>query len=147
MKYFLALDFPINEIIPRGLYALEFLEGLFGTKFMRNVGVKLNAYSLKRNFGEYNIFKEIGFDIFADEKIFHGADTGYRIIDELKAELDVDYVSVAALLGQKILREYVEKARKQNVKIISFTIHTKIPEKDAEEMHNRKGFGNDLCSG
>lgn len=137
-RYFLALDYPSGEIIPRGIAALDFLEKEFGSKFVRKkVGVKLNDYSLRKGFERFSIFKERGCEIFADVKIFHGAYTGYRIIEEIKKVLPIDYVTVATQLGIAILSDYVRMAKKDNIKIIGFTAHTKISAEEIKKIHNQ----------
>jgi len=138
-KYFLALDYPKDEIIPKGIEAIDFIEKEFGSEFVKKkIGVKLNDYSLRKDFAKFSAFKERGCEIFADVKIFHGANTGYKIIEEIKKELPVDYVTVATQLGRKILGEYVERAKSDNIKIIGFTAHTKIPAEQIREIHNQE---------
>ena len=138
-RYFLALDYPKDEIIPKGIEAIDFLEKEFGSEFVKKkVGVKLNDYSLRKDFARFSTFKERGCEIFADVKIFHGANTGYKIIEEIKKGLPIDYVTVATQLGRKILEEYVQKAKSDNIKIIGFTAHTKIPAEQIREIHNQK---------
>ena len=86
-------------------------------------------------------FPANGYDIFADMKIAHGADTGSRILSRMSTvnpglRLPIRYVTVSAGLGAKILREYVRAAQEYAMDVIAFTAHTKIPESEARQMYN-----------
>lgn len=137
-KYFLGLDLPNNEILPVGTDALNFIEKSYGTDFLTGkVGVKINDRDLRGGHEKFREFKDRGCDIFGDIKIHHGANTGYPIIENVGKELPLDYVTVYAGLGEKILKEYIERGEGDGVKIIGFTVHTKIPPKDVGNIYNQ----------
>lgn len=136
--YFLGLDYPIDQIVPVGMGALDFLKSEFGDALSSKMGVKINDYALRRDFGKYKAFKDaMGCKIFGDMKIAHGKNTGFKIIEEVTKELPLDYVTVASTMGSTIMREYVSEAAKNNIKIIGFTVHTKIPKEDVRRVHGR----------
>lgn len=136
-KYFLALDFNASEIIEKGLNAIKIIENEFGSDFVKNkISVKLNDYSFRNNYSDYTVFRELGCEIFADLKIFHGAGTGYKTVQEIEKQLKIDYFTVATHLGKKILSEYVKKAEEDKLKVIGFTAHTKISEQEIMQVHN-----------
>lgn len=135
-KYFLALDFDTEKIESIGNNALDVLENEFGSDFVRRkLGVKLNDYALRGDFSSYAVFNE-RCEIFADIKIFHGAGTGYKIIEEVTKRLPINYVTVSSYLGERILSEYVKRANRDGIKIIAFTAHTKIDASEIEAIHN-----------
>lgn len=140
-KFFLALDYLTDdEVIERGLGATEFLKRQFGKDFVRErVGIKLNEDLLTGSVDErLKKFKnDRGCSIFVDMKISHGYDTGKRIIDRLCRYLPVDYVTVSAILGIGILREYVRTGNDRGIRIIAWTIHTKTSSEDALAIYKR----------
>jgi orotidine-5'-phosphate decarboxylase len=136
--YFLGLDYPTDQIVPVGMGALDFLKSEFGDALSSKMGVKINDYALRRDFGNYKAFKDaMGCKIFGDIKICHGKNTGYRIIEEVAKDLPLDFVTVSSSLGSQILKEYVSEAAKDGIKIIGFTVHTKIPKEDVRRVHGR----------
>jgi orotidine-5'-phosphate decarboxylase len=153
-KFFLALDAKSDEsktrekiesdIIKRGVEAIDALEKQFGKDFvMQRVGVKINEDMVTCSLSDNQAFQirdfkdELGCSIFVDKKIGHGADTGERIIRNLIEEIPLQYVTVSAGLGTKILGEYVEAGKKYGVPIFAFTVHTKISPEDAQRIYKR----------
>jgi orotidine-5'-phosphate decarboxylase len=140
-KFFLALDYPTdNDVIERGLGAIEFLQDEFGTHFVRErVGIKLNEDLVTGPIDiRHKKFKDDkGCSIFADMKISHGYDTGERIIERLCKHLPVDYVTVSASLGVGMLREYVKTNSKRGIKTVAWTVHTKTSHEDALRVYGQ----------
>ncbi len=146
-EFFLALDFKSpEEAHATATNALDFLAkefpddlGIFDTPLdgphypdPKIVGVKVNIDQVTGPVNrKLNDFK----NIFADLKIVHGPDTGERILTALSANLpNVRYVTVGAVLGPTILRQYVEMAKKHSMEVVAFTAHTKIPEQEVQSM-------------
>ncbi len=136
-KIFVALDLPTNKIVETGRSFLEDLEGEYGNEIKKKFGVKINDYALRKDFSKYRLFKDMGYEIFGDLKIFHGCNTGYKSIEEVTSELPLDYITVSASLMEKNLRGYVEKGKEDGIKVIGFTIHTKIPEDEAKTLYGK----------
>ncbi len=139
-KFFLALDYPKENVIEKGVNALGFLEEEFSVDFVKDhVGVKLNEDLVTGSIDPlYRLFKtNHSASIFVDKKISHGPDTGGRIVEELLKDLSMDYVTVAASLGQDILKKYVENNNAHGVNTIAFTVHTKISPEDALRIYGR----------
>lgn len=140
-KFFLALDYKEdNEVLEHGTNALFFLDHEFGHQLKERLGVKLNEDVLTGRIDpRFRKFAENGYDVFADMKICHGADTGERIIERLTSEghgnLPIKYVTVSAGLGSEILRKYVDLGRSRGIDVIAFTVHTKIPAEEVTGMY------------
>ncbi|MDI6798775.1 MAG: hypothetical protein QMD12_02145 [Candidatus Aenigmarchaeota archaeon] len=137
-KFFLALDYETaDEVYTKGSTAIGFLENEFGKDFVeQRIGVKLNVDALTGAIDpRYRAFR----NIFGDLKISHGADTGKRLIAKIvdHEKIPLSYVTVSANFGPEILKEYVEAGRAYGVKIIAFTVHTKIAPEYVERIYNR----------
>ena len=136
-KIFVALDLPTDEIVETGRSFLEGLEGEYGNEIKKKFGVKINDYALRKDFSKYRVFKDMGYEIFGDLKISHGCNRGYKIVKEVISDLPLDYITVSASLMKKNLRCYVEKGKEDGIKVIGFTIHTKIPEDEAKTLYGK----------
>jgi orotidine-5'-phosphate decarboxylase len=150
-KFFLALDYstrPLAESV--AMNAFDFIEKNYGLGFINsNMGVKINQDLLMmgvipRQNEEDNSLSSIylakrrmGYQIFNDLKIAHGADTGRRIIERTKEFLPMEYVTVATDLGTGVLKEYANIGKELGVKIIGFTKHTKTSPEDVQRDHNK----------
>lgn len=137
-KVFLALDFPSqDEIVEVGLEALKTIKKEFGDNFVKEkVGVKLNLYSLiGKEIEQLEVFNN-KCSVFADTKIKHGPKTGGRVIDRVAKYLSSEFFTVDSSLGPRILKQYVEKAKEHNAKVIAFTVHTKISREEAKRIYN-----------
>ncbi len=136
-KIFVALDLPTDKILGVGKSFLKNLEIEYGDDINKKFGVKINDYALRKDFSKYKVFKDMGYEIFGDFKISHGHNTGYKIVKEVISELPLDYITVSASLMEKNLRGYVEKGKEDGIKVIGFTIHTKIPENEAKALYGK----------
>src|SRR3989338_4195242 len=145
-KFFLSLDYRVSsEAVETGLETGRFLEGEFGSALNGRLGVKLNQDMFTGQIDpRFMEFSNEGYDIFADMKIAHGADTGERILANisrvepsmsLPTVLPIRYVTVSAGLGSKILGEYVAAAHPLGMNVVAFTAHTKIPEEEVRQMY------------
>lgn len=142
-KFFLALDFPTDdEAVEVGGSALSFLKYELGENFLRTrVGIKINEDLLTgpidpRHRDYYDVY---GCEIFADLKICHGADTGERIVERLTGRhggLPVNYLTVSAGLGVKVLKEYSDIAHRRKINLVAFTAHTKMPPDDVRRVYS-----------
>jgi len=135
-KLFLALDFKDEKKnFEIGKDALGYLIQDYSSK----VGLKFNPASFIGKDAEYwselySLFE--GTPIFIDTKFGRGPDNAERLISKYNEFLPIDYFTVSATLGEEKLREYVKIAEKYDSKVIAFTIHTKIPEKDVKKIYN-----------
>lgn len=140
-KFFLNLDYETpDDVFRKGTDALKFLNKRFGRDFAEErVGVKINEDMMTGCIDQrYRLFmQDYGCSIFADKKIFHGPDTGERIIERLHKSLPADYVTVSARLGTDNLKKYVEAGREYGMNIIAFTEHTKVSKEDSERMNKQ----------
>jgi len=151
-KFFLALDYETRLLAENAAtHAFDFIGRQYGKDFIKSkMGVKINQ-DLVTGFGARDDDKEyddslfslllekqaLGYQIFTDMKIAHGADTGKRIIKRTKEFLPMDYVTVATDLGPQVLREYAQIGNELGVKIIGFTKHTKTSPEDIQRDHNK----------
>lgn len=131
-KMFLALDYKDEERnIRTGKKALEQL----GQFYENKIGLKLNPASfIGEGATEYSVFE--GVPIFVDTKFGRGPDNAKRSVDKINDILPINYFTVAANLGEEKLKDYVKMAEDYNSKVIAYTIHTKIPEKDVKRIYN-----------
>ena len=74
-------------------------------------------------------------DIFVDFKFTDGSNEAKKLLRALRKEISqVRYVTFAATMGSKMLREYAEISREFEIEPIAFTIHTHIPEYDVRDI-------------
>lgn len=138
--FFLNLDFEADDAHRIGANAAIFLKKTYGTDFVNNnLGIKINDDALTGKIDPSYLcfFDPYGLKIFADKKICHGPDTGDRIIKKLHEDVPFDYITVAAGLGTEILEKYVNICKGYDAKVIAFTVHSKISEKDALKIHGQ----------
>lgn len=139
-KVFLALDYPS---VPRAREvaetALGFLKrGIGEQAAAERIGVKVNQnlFTLSSDM----LYFPKGHEIFADMKIYHGAGTGITLLNQLNSVPGMCYVTVSSEAPQ--LSEYViaaeklrHSSRKEGIKIIAFTKHTKLSEEEVSSQH------------
>ncbi len=100
--------------------ALEILDELSGINLIIKVGYTL---FLKEGSGLISEIKKRGFDIFLDIKLHDIPNTVYNAVSSA-VDMDVNYLTLHALGGKKMLSKAVEAKGSSDIKLLAVTVLT-----------------------